>query len=418
MNKKQSYLGVSLVVAGCTALSLPSHGQTLEERVKRLEQENREQAAAIEQQQKTIAAQKQALEGAPMRVQELERALEEKRVHYGGWFQNIDITGLIEVEASYVDPFEGTSESDITLATFELGIASQVNDWVQVVASLLYEQDETDLEVDLAFITIANPDLSPIFFTAGQLYVPFGAYQTNLLSDPLTLEIGEARETAAQIGFVHNGFSGSVYGFSGDNDVDGEQEIGSWGANLAFAMETGNLTWSAGAGYINDLGDSDSLADLISDNRGERYNTLYAEDPHTTFSMDPTERTGGWTANLAMVLGDFNVIAEYLTAADDFDPDSLSFKDQGAQPAAWNLELGYSFDLFGKEAVAAAAYQTTEQALALELPEERWLVGISVGIFDNTALSLEYSYDTDYGTSDGGTGETGSALVAQLAVEF
>jgi len=31
--------------------------------------------------------------------------------------------------------------------------------------------------------------------TAGQLYVPFGAFETGLISDPLTLEIGETRES-------------------------------------------------------------------------------------------------------------------------------------------------------------------------------------------------------------------------------
>ena len=144
------------------------------------------------------------------------------------------------------------------LATFELGIAAQVTDWVEAMASLLYEEDDTDLEVDLAMITIANPEVTPVFFSAGQFYLPFGAYQTNLVSDPLTLEIGETRETAAQLGFVYQGFSGSAYAFNGDNKVNGDNHIDSWGANLAFAQEREDLVWTVGAGYINDLGDSDT----------------------------------------------------------------------------------------------------------------------------------------------------------------
>jgi len=397
--------------------------QTLEERVRRLEQEHREQAVAIDQQQRTIAEQKQQLEGSPQRVERLEETLETKRAAgagLGGWFERIEIGGLIEVEGVYVDPYEGSSESDLVLATFELGIAAQVMDWVEAMASLLYEQDETDLEVDLAMITIANPEVTPVFFTAGQFYLPFGAYETNLVSDPLTLEIGETRQTAAQLGFVYQGFSGSFYAFNGDNKVDGDDNINSWGGNLAYAQEREDLTWTVGAGYINDLGDSDTLQDSVADNRAARQLEIAELRPEDAerFSLDPTERTGGWTANLAIVYRDFNLIGEYLSATERFDPDSLSFKGKGAEPAAWNIELGYRFEVFGKESVAAVAYQGTSEAVNLELPETRWAVGWSIGLFDGTALSFEYAHDKDYSIGDGGTGNNANAFVAQLAVEF
>ncbi|MBK5932172.1 LbtU family siderophore porin [Halochromatium salexigens] len=397
--------------------------QTLEERVRRLEQENREQAAAIDQQQRTIVQQKQQLEGSPQRVEQLEEALDTKRdtsASLGGWIENIEIGGLIEVEGVYVDPDEGSSESDLVLATFELGIAAQVTDWVEAMASLLYEEDDTDLEVDLAMITIANPDVTPVFFTAGQFYVPFGAYETNLVSDPLTLEIGESRETAAQLGFVYQGFSGSAYAFNGDNKVNGDNHIDSWGANLAFAQEREDLVWTIGAGYINDLGDSDTLQDSVADNRAARQLEIEELRPEEAeqFSLDPTERTGGWTANLGLVYRDFNLIGEYLSATERFDPDSLSFKNKGAEPAAWNIELGYNFEAFGKESVAAVAYQGSSEAVNLELPETRWAFGWSIGLFDGTALSFEYAHDKDYSTRDGGTGNNSNAFVAQLAVEF
>ena len=42
------------------------------------------------------------------------------------------------------------------------------------------------------------------------------------------------------------------------------------------------------------------------------------------FSPDPADRTGGWSANLSLDCGDFNVIGEYLTASQRFDPVSLA----------------------------------------------------------------------------------------------
>jgi hypothetical protein len=353
--------------------------------------------------------------GEPKRLERLEGALDGKQAGADSaptWYRNIEIAGLIEVEASYLSPYEGDSESDIVLATAELGIRSQVNDWVEAGISFLYEQDETDLEVDTAYLTLCNADASPLFLTAGQVYVPFGVYETNLVSDPLTLDIGEARETALQLGFEQSGFAGSLYVFNGDNAVKGKDRIGGWGASLGFAQDSDDRSWSVGAGYINDLGDSDTLQGSINDNRvaGAEF------DPD--LSIDPTDRTGGWTLNAAASLGPFSLIGEYLSATGRFNPNSLDFRERGARPSAWNIEAGYSFTLLGRESVAAVAYQGTREALALELPKERWLLGWSIELFDRTSLGLEWARDRDYSARDGGSGKSADTFTAQLAVEF
>jgi hypothetical protein len=407
-------------IAAAVALTLAAglvpalRAQTLEDRVEALEREN-------QRMREQLAVQDERIQGAPERVKDLEDQLADKQRTGASWFENIEISGLVEVEAGYFEPFTGDpSESDIVLATFELGILSQIGDWIEVGGSLLYEEDDTDLEVDTAFATIYNPDVAPVYLTAGQIYVPFGVYETNLVSDPLTLEIGETRETTALLGVEYQGIGASVYGFNGDNKLNGDSRISSWGANLSYAWEQDDVAVAASAGWINNLGDSDSLQDTLSDNRNATFEELLeAEDPRAdTFSTDPVNRTAGWTAAIGVVVGQFNFIGEYLSATDNFDPDSLSFKDNGAEPSAWNIELGYSFPVLGKETVAAVAYQGTDEALALELPKESWLVGWSIGIFENTALSFEYRHDSDYDEDDGGTGESGNSFVAQLAVEF
>lgn len=386
--------------------------ESIEARVERLEAKNAELEAAVKRQEATISEQKAMMEGAPKRLKRLGEAISESGMRSV-------ISGLIEVEAGYHSPYEGDSESDIVLATFELGIASQINNWVEVAAALLYEEDETDLEVDVAFITIANPEVSPVFLTAGQIYVPFGAYETNLVSDPLNLEIGETRESTLQLGFVAGDFLGSAYIFNGDNKIKGENKLGSWGANLGYAFEDEDRAWALGVGYISDLGDSDTLQEATNENRVAALDEAIEEGIDTTgFSVDPTERIGGWTVNAAATFGAFNIIGEYLSATDDFDPISLSFKDSGAKPAAWNIEAGFTFPVMGRESVAAVAYQGTRESLALELPKDRWMVGWSIEIFDHTSLSFEWAHDKDYSESDGGTGKSADTVTAQLAVEF
>ena len=75
----------------------------------------------------------------------------------GGWFPSFEIGGSVEVQASSSYPDSGDSSSDIVVATAEIGIAVQINDWMASEIILLYEEDDTDLEVDIATITVADP---------------------------------------------------------------------------------------------------------------------------------------------------------------------------------------------------------------------------------------------------------------------
>jgi hypothetical protein len=158
-----------------------------------------------------------------------------------------------------------------------------------------------------------------------------------------------------------------------------------------------------GLGYLSDLGDSDSLQEVIADNRGDN---------------DIANRVAGWTAHAGAQFGPFGLIGEYLSASDGFDAGDVPWRGGGARPSAFNLEAGYGFSLMGMDSVVAVAYQGSRQALALELPRERWLVGLTIEILESTALSLEWAHDKDYGEGDGGTGEDADTVTAQLAVEF
>ena len=68
--------------------------------------------------------------------------------------------------------------------------------------------------VDGAVITLGNTEKNPVYLAAGKMAVPFGNYETQMISDPLTLEIGETAEDALQLGVEAGGFYGSVYAFN------------------------------------------------------------------------------------------------------------------------------------------------------------------------------------------------------------
>ncbi len=333
------------------------------------------------------------------RLEKSQLAMEEKRKPA---LDNIHFSGLIEVEAGYIDGPDG-DESDIVVATVELGIDAQVNPWVNGHVLILFEEDETDPpEIDEAIITIANPNASPWSLAAGRLYVPFGNFDSAAISDPLTLEIGETRETAIQFGYIANGFHALSYFFNGDTNDGGSDNIDDYGFALGYSHEGSEraLGYDLGASWISNLGDSDSLQDTVTD-------------------PDNLENTvGGWGLHAKLNWSDLALIAEYLSAAESFDSADLAFAGSGARPRAWNIELDYGFKIADREAELAIAWQQSDEALALELPQTRMLASLSMSIYKNTALAIEHIHDEDYDAKDGGSDEDTDIITIQLALEF
>ena len=301
---------------------------------------------------------------------------------------SIKFSGVIEVEGTYSNPENGDSESDLTLATVELVAEAQMTDQLSAEIIFLYEEN-SDVEVDVAQFTYELQNI-PLSFTIGQVYVPFGSYETGLISDPLTLDIGEARETSAIAVFESHGFSSSFYVFNGDNDENGESKINNWGASAGF----GNDVIDFGISYINALGESDAIQDTLSNSSVGEY-------------------IDGLSLNGLVNIGPVTLIAEYTTALDNFG----AVLDN-AEPSAANIEIDFNTTLFGKPAIFAAAYQTTDDALVLELPETRALLGLGVNINDHFSIGVEYAQDSDYDVNDGGSGDDSDAFTIQLAASL
>ena len=317
------------------------------------------------------------------------------------WFENVKVGGVIELEAVRESPYEGDSASNAEVGTVEIGIEARIHDWVAGELVLLDEPGE-DFDVDAATLTIGPPDGS-WHFKGGKYAVPFGAFETSLISDPLTLELGETAETALGFGFSAGGFEGSVFVFNGDGNVKGRDRIDAFGAALGWAMESEESGVGVNVSWISDIGDSDSLQEAIADALG---------------SNAVADRVPGVAASAMVSFGGFTLIGEYLAATDEFQSGEVAFLDKGAKPSSWMVEAAYGFKIGGRDATIAASYQGTDEALALELPKKRFLAGLSIHLFEGVSLALEWARDGDYGEEDGGTGKNADAVTAKLAAEF
>jgi len=312
--------------------------------------------------------------------------------------KGITLSGAIEIQANHVTDYEDIKTSDIQVATAEIVIDAQVHEWAKAHLLFLFEEDATDPpEFDEAYITLGNTNVSPFYFSIGRMYL-FGEYGTMMISDPLTLELGETRGTAAQVGFLSNGLYGSLAVFNGNTKKGADDTIENFTATLGFSNETDSMNYDFAVDYTSNLAESGSVMDIVS-NAEDLVDYVSAVTLHGNYNFGP-----------------FSVAAQYLTTVDKFDIADLTFNGQEAQPKAWTIEGGYHFEMMGKESTFALGYQGTEEALTL--PKERYLATLSAEIVKNTSLSLEWAHDTDYDIEEGGTGNNADAITLQVATEF
>lgn len=314
--------------------------------------------------------------------------------------ERITLSGLVEVEVGFeqTELSDGSSysQSDMTLATAQLGLAAQIADGISADIILLYEEDATDLEVDEAAI---NLEKDQFFGRIGQQYLPFGAFHSHFISDPLTLELGETRETALLAGFGKAPFELSAFLFNGDAEKTGESEdhIRDWGLSLVVAPAEG---LELGASYLSDLADTD--AELLFDE---------IANPDNFF----VDRVAGYSAYLTYEIGHFGIAGELLAAAEQFAAADLDIDadGEGDKPLAWNAEI---FAALADEVELALRYEGSAELA--DQPESQYGACVSWGVRENVSLSLEYlhgEFDADFATE---SQEERELVTAQLAMEF
>ena len=319
----------------------------------------------------------------------------------------VALSGLIEGEFAAGDNFEGDNFNEFVLATVELGLTIEANDWVRGSLLALYEGGEEDdhIVIDEGFVEIGNYDQFPISIAAGKIYVPFGNYTTNMIQDPFTLEIGEVNDFGANISFEAAGLYGSVFAYNGMKDDDGSNIVKGYGAQLGYARESESIVIDTGISYIANIADSGGINDFFTDDLGKE--TIQ-------------DQVGGFGMHAVATFRPVMIVAEYTTALDNFndanaaDPTAV----YRAKPSAWNVEFGYGLNLGDIPSNFALGVQGTNEAVELGLPKTRYIAATSFEIFPATILSFEYFYDTDYELSDGGTDESSNTFTTQLAYAF
>lgn len=264
-----------------------------------------------------------------------------------------------ERPAAFFGGGDSESESDLVLATFllEWTATMGVN---ELYLGWLYEDgDDTPGAVDEVVFTTRQWESWS--FSLGQAYLPWGTFNTSMVSDPMTLELGELRYVYGGIDYEweHTAAHFAVFRGPGSSDnsfandfaisLDGEvPEQGAWAIGYLSDM-------SAGPGFENATEDieRDSIPGVQVS--GELY-------------------SGDWTFR-----------CEYLGALQSTDP-------------AW-----LDFDTDGSGDLPRTAYFQIERQFA-----EHWTAGVHYGKswqfagFPSTRLGLTVQRELSDGMSIGG----------------
>jgi hypothetical protein len=332
------------------------------------------------------------------RIKQLEDAIK-RQPESDKWYDRLQISGLIEVEAShgktdFKDPSsEDEKTSDVDLSKVELGVDAKIS--AHVDGHVLFKYEDDDLFVDEGFITIVGTETFPAYLIAGRQYVPFGNYDSHFVTDPNTLILGETDEGAVVAGYRFGGemVDVSVGAFNGRAKESGKDDlINSFvGSIVVSPIESIKF----GASYTSNIASSDSFSEAVV-------------DPDNLDSL-----VGGWSAFVTFeFLERFKLIGEYVGALDNFKAgeiyDAANTKER--KPSAWNVELGVAII---DNVELAARYDGSDDGGADFLPESQYGAVLNWEFFKNTNLALEYLH----GEFEDDVQETDS-FIAQLAIEF
>ena len=338
------------------------------------------------------------------RIDKLEEAVG-RTVGGDAWFDRIQLSGAIEVEAGYqkVDYSDPATDdekgSDVDLATVELGVDVRIAKHVD--GHVLFKWEDDDLFVDEGFITLSGSEAFPAYLIAGRQYVPFGNYDSHFVTDPNPLVLGETNEGAVVAGYVIGDdlVDIAVGAFNGKTEEAGEDDdmIDGYVASVSAQPLDG---LALGVSYISSLASSDSLSEVVTDRTGDG-------------EADPIEDlVAGWSAFVTFEFLDrFRLIGEYTATLDEFEAGELysDTETTDREPSAWNAEFGV---MVVDTVELAIRYGGSDDGGDF-LPETQYGGVVNWGVFESTNLALEYMHDEF--EDDGDEVDT---ITAQLAIEF
>lgn len=331
----------------------------------------------------------------------------------------------------------GEANADWNLGSDELDMAAVLNKNVEAYMALAYNAarpteggprvTNSSMNLNLGFVNIGDLDSTPWYGTFGQLYVPFGRYSTSMISATLPMMLTRIKSRPFILGYKSQTDTGpfaAIYGYRGDTTL-GTSAVG--GVNVGYMLDVFHATTEIGGSFVSSVNDASGMQ-TSGASPGE-----FGGFGSVTNGSENVHKVPAAGAHLSTSFERYSLTIEWVTTTQAFNVNDLSFNGKGAQPQAFQLEGGITFDSFKRPSSVAAAWQWSTQALALNLPRQRFDAVYNISIWKDTVESLEYRHDIDYSntsyangaaptgvinTNTVGSGSSADTVMLQIAAYF
>jgi len=321
--------------------------------------------------------------------------------------KELELSATLEVTAGWTKQGDD-KDFDVNFDTAEIDLGGKVSDRLSVAVALLYEEGE-DLCFDVAEFEYEFERAEGVVLHGGLLYLPFGTFETALISDPLTLELGEISAASAGLKWGNDVFEAGAYVFGGElkGDLEDYTDDPDDAGYAAFAKLAPAEGLSFSAAFLSDIGEA-GLRDAIAD----LYDDLSKEAEKEGLDV-PWSYDGAPAVNLAVVaeLDALTASAEWVAALDDLE----ICGEEAGKPQAWAVDLAWAV---ADDWTLACRYEGSKDFLPEEMPETQLAAGAEWAFDEHASVALEYAWGRFEKDEEGERPDDRHMVTGKLAVTF
>lgn len=333
----------------------------------------------------------------------------------------VELSGALESQLSTQWPYTGGNKGDIDLTYAEIDIAAQINRWASGFLAFDFDnspgfssvnrEENSNVFLNRGFINIGNLEVTPLYGTIGQFFVPTGVYDTHMISSSFPKLMARTKARALLFGFQQRGeeaWNGSVFVWHGETRPQHSNHT-QYGADIEKTVRIIGADSNVGLTFTSNIAESTGFQDGGS--------TGFSGFNDSSTSEKIQHDVPAINIHGSAKRGDFDVLGELVVGVRHFSNQDLTFNDDGALPMALDVEGAYHFNICDYATVWAIGYEATKNALAISLPSQRYITTLSASIWKGTIESLEYRHDINYGDSKTAAGLNADGVLTPISTD-
>ncbi len=354
----------------------------------------------------------------------------------------VQISGGVEGQA--IQDLQSGNGS-INLSTVEFDVNAVASTWASAFFTFDYDSSpamtgsrdpNSRIYLQRGFLTIGNLERSPIYFSIGQMYAPFGIYDNWMLTTPINESIMRILTRTAVLGFSSHGFYGQAYAFTGDRITNQTNLINQGGFNLGVDHTFGRADIDLGYGMVSNIAESQGMQNngLATFGFFNGFGVPTQLNGVVVTNLDNLRKNvGGADAHAELSFKPFTLIGEYQWATNRFNPLDMTYNNVAALPSTLHTEVDFDFQISWVKLKLIGVYDESWQAYALNVPRQSYAVGLLTSLWKDTMEGIEFRHNQAYNrgvVATGGTingvpvpfpvsnGRPGNMITGQIGVYF